>query len=369
MKVLVLFNGVFPGPSAGAKRVDYYRRGLENEGLEVKVLAVQNKKVNRFSFFTSMISIPVKSFITFYRERKKQEVLFLYGFGWLSYILLSLLAKISGVKIYIEVNEKPGSVYGNRMTELKIIKSFNLFITELSYYFLDGFVVISTPLEDYIKKFAAKKARIIKIPIIIDLDRNIANISKPEAQFPYLLHTGALSDRKDGIIEVFEAFAKANSILDKKLHFYLTSKIAPQDVLRKMEKIIKENKLQDNVHFLGNISEEMLLSYQKYCSMVIINKHLNEQNLYNFPTKLGEYLVFEIPVITTSIGEMGNYLIDDVNCYFFPVNNVEILAKKMISIIENPEQSKQIGSNGKEIAAVHFNYIYQGKRFAEFLLN
>ena len=367
MKVLLLFAGAFPGSSAGAKRVDYYRKGLLNEGINVDVLSVNNNHTGSLSFFTSMIIIPVKAAVAFFKVRKEQDVLFLYGFGWVSYLFLAMLAKISVVKIYLEVNEKQGSVYGNRFTELKVIRSINLFMTELSYSFLDGFVVISSALEEYVKKNASEKARIIKIPIIIDLDRNQPSITKPEAQFPYILHTGALSDRKDGIIEVFQAFATSCISLNKELHFYLTSKIAPKDTLEKIDSIIIEHGLQENVHFLGEISEDKLLSYQKHCAMVIINKHVNEQNLYNFPTKLGEYLVFEIPVITTAVGEMSNFLINEENAYLFPVNNVDLLASKIIHIIENPEHSKQIGINGKEIASLHFNYLYQGKQLAAFL--
>jgi glycosyltransferase involved in cell wall biosynthesis len=103
--------------------------------------------------------------------------------------------------------------------------------------------------------------------------------------------------------------------------------------------------------------------------MVIINKHVNEQNLYYFPTKLGEYLVFEIPVITTAIGEMANYLIIEENAFILECNNTDMLTKKIVHIIQNPEQSRKIGINGKETATIHFNYIYQGKRFAEFLFN
>jgi glycosyltransferase involved in cell wall biosynthesis len=80
----------------------------------------------------------------------------------------------------------------------------------------------------------------------------------------------------------------------------------------------------------------------------------------------GHHLVFEKPVITTAVGEIGKYLIDGENAYLFPVNNVNLLAEKIIDIIQNPEQSKQIGVNGKEVAETYFNYLYQGKRLAAF---
>jgi len=124
--------------------------------------------------------------------------------------------------------------------------------------------------------------------------------------------------------------------------------------------------LQDNVHFLGEITEAELLSYQKSCSMVIINKHLNEQNLYNFPTKLGEYMVVEKPVITTAIGEMGKYLKDGVNGFIVPLNNVEQLADKIVYVLQNPLDSERVGKQGRVTAQEHFNYVMHGIRLANY---
>jgi glycosyltransferase involved in cell wall biosynthesis len=361
MRILFLFDGIFPGPSAGAKRLAFYRKAIENEGLEVKVIPIQNKNINRFSSLTSMIMIPIKSIKTFYRERKKNDALFLYGFGWSTYILLSIIAKISGVKIYLEVNEKQGSLYGNRFTELFIVKKFNILMTNFSYLFFDGFVVISDSLENYIRRKSSRKARIIKIPILVDLNNSQINFSKPHGvNMPYVFHSGALSERKDGILEVFAAFAIACNALNKQLHFYLTSKIAPKDVLEQIDKIIFQNNIQENVHFLGNISENELLSYQKHCSMVIINKYINEQNLYNFPTKLGEFMIFEIPVITTAIGEISKYLVNDLNAYIFEPNNIYELSDKILNVLKYPSKSKQIGLNGKKLAENQFDYNLYG---------
>ena len=269
---------------------------------------------------------------------------------------MGLLAHFGSIKSYLEINEKPGSIYGNRFTELKIVKNLTKNLTNFSFLFIDGFVVISENLEKFVAHYKSKNARIIKIPIIIDIAVIYKDIKQPNIKMPYLLHAGALSDRKDGITEVFEAFVLANKMLNNKLHFYLTSKIAPQSILRNIENITLQNNLSNNIHFLGNIAEDELLSLQRHTSMVIINKHNNEQNLYNFPTKLAEYLIFGIPVITTGIGEIGNFLFNDDNAIFFNENNVDSLSKKIIQIIQNPIIGNRIGKSGFLTAKTYFDY-------------
>lgn len=367
MGVLILFSGDFPGPTAGAKRIEYYKRGLMEEGIDVEVAPVRQNNSGRFSIYLSSFFLPIKSVLIFLRSKKKHDVLFLYGFGWLSHVLLFAVARIYGVKIYLEINEKQGTVYGSRFTELKLVRAFNLYMVRWSYNLFDGFVVISEALQDDMKPFVLRGAKIIKVPIIVDPERGAGIISKPPASFPYILHTGALSDRKDGMAEVFAAFAIACKSMDKKLHFYLTSKQAPRELWNAIEAIVEKDELQDNIHFLGNISEDLILSFQKYTALVIINKHSNEQNLHNFPTKLGEYLTLKIPVITTGVGEMGNYLQDNVNAFIVPLNNINALAQKIIDVLQNPEKSKEIGERGRETAMTHFNYQIQGERLANFL--
>jgi glycosyltransferase involved in cell wall biosynthesis len=366
MKALILYSGKFPGTSASAKRINFFKEGLIAANLPTDILSIGKLTTGRLAYYLNLFYQPFRTAVIFFKARKKYNLAYIYGFGWVTYLLLAMLGRYSGIKLYLEVNEKLGSMYGNRFTELKLVKFFTNEMTKLTYLFFDGFIVISDALEAYLKPYVSSRARIINIPIIIDNSRDLSCIEKPFVEMPYLLHTGALSDRKDGIAEVFEAFAIACNALNKQLHFYLTSKLAPRDLWQSIQKVIKENGLEQNVHFLGEIPEQQLLSLQKYCSMVIINKHRNEQNLYNFPTKLGEYLVFEKPVITTGVGEMGKYFVDRVNVYLFPLHDVKAMADNIIYVIKYPNESSKVGLRGKEIAAAHFDHIIQGKILSEF---
>jgi len=371
MNILILISGEYPGPSAGAKRVSYYKRGLvENDNNTiVDIIGFKSNPKNRFEVAANLFIRPLKVFFRFLLTKGKYDILFIYGFDWFTLILLSIAGKVKGIKLVLEVNEKPGSVYGNFITEWKLVRWVIIRMTHFSYRFMDGFVVISDLLEEFLKKHCSKHAKIIKIPIIVDISRGTEEIKRPHAKFPYLLHTGSLSDRKDGIIEVFEAFVITNQQLKNQLHFYLTSKIATKEDWLKINTIIEKSDSQDYVHFLGDISEEDLLSFQKYCSLTVINKYTNEQNLHNFPTKLGEYFSFGVPVLTTAVGEMGKYLTNEENSYIYKENNVKELAAKMVEVILNEDKSRLIGNNGREIARKNFNYLTEGNRLLLFLQN
>ena len=66
-------------------------------------------------------------------------------------------------------------------------------------------------------------AQIIKIPILID-DTYKTSQRQENAENSFILHTGSLSETKDGVIAMFEAYAKAYKLLGGSLKFVLTQK-------------------------------------------------------------------------------------------------------------------------------------------------
>lgn len=371
MKIKFLYSGNYPDFSPGSKRIGYYKKAIEeyDSEIQVEIEPLFLKLNSKFDVIKKAIFVPFFNFFSFLLKKDNSDSYFLYGFEWLSILLFCLAAKIKGKKIYMEVNEKPCSFYGNFVTEKYLIKKLNTFLTNYSFRFLDGFIVISKNLESLIKIYAKKEAIILKIPILVEVKKEDSSIEKPLAQFPYFLHAGALSDRKDGIINVFKAFALVCKETNYNLHFYLTSKVAIKTEMDQINEIIEVNNLKNNVHFLGMISDSELLKYQKFCSFVILNKYTNEQNLFNFPTKLGEFMALKIPVITTAVGEMKEYLEDENNALIFQENNNRDLANKIYFILNNKEFANKIGENCYETAFNNFNYKLFGNKLYLFFKN
>lgn len=363
----VLYSGRYPDASAGAKRVLLYEKGLTELGIKVEVISLFSDKVGLLAYYIHLIFNPYLVFITVLKNKKPSSLVFVYGFGCITLLFIRFATWIKGQKMVVEVNEKPYSCYGSRLTELWFVKGFNLlFYTRIVLPLIDGFVVISNNLDEYIRDFKSKKSTIIQIPILIDPEPVKITDLEISLNRPFLLHAGALSDRKDGIIGVFEAFALVNQKSKNKLHFYLTDDVAPLPVLNKINEIIKNNGLSDLVHFVGRLSESELCYYQQECSMLILNKPDNEQNKYNFSTKLAEFLRLKKPVIFTPVGEMTKYLKDNVNAFEVPVDNPVFLADKIMLIIENDANAQQIALNGFSLVNAELNYLVHCRRLKHY---
>lgn len=296
------------------------------------------------------------------------DILFIYGFGWITKLKIIRTAHIRGIKTVLEVNEYPYSIVGSRRD--KYLKYFILIkrccLNRFVFPLADGFIVISEPLYLYISKHKAPAAKIIKVPIIVDYNYYQVEVTQPECIKPYILHSSTMNDNRDGISDVFNAISEVNKRSSTKIHFYLTSKLALAETWTNVRKIIQERNLKDYVHFLGDLDEQILLAYQQHCSMVVLNKVDSLQNRYNFATKLGEYLSLGKPVITTLIGEAKNYLKNNENCLEIPPNRPDVISEKIRNLLNNPSLASKIGENGRKLAKDSFDIRVNGKKLSEF---
>jgi glycosyltransferase involved in cell wall biosynthesis len=368
MDILILFSGKYPGFGAASKRVQNYQKGLQLVNNEVIVLSVYFVAKNVISVNLQIFIMPFFAIYKLLRIEKAPEILFVYGFGWISKLFIVCYAKLKKIKVVFEVNEKPYSIVGSRRDY--VLKYFsginNWMLTRIIYKQVDGFVVISENLKEFVLKFKSGKCRVIKIPVIVDYENYQKQINGNGGVKPYIFHSATLNDNKDGVSGVIEAWAIAVNHFKQPIHFYLTSRLALNSTKNRVQTILETNNLTNYIHYLGDIDEDTLMAFQQNCAMVIINKVESEQNLYNFATKIGEYSALGKPIITTQIGEVSNYFQDNVNCFFVPQNNPNAIAEKIVFILKNPEASQRIGNEAKKTAFNEFDYKHNCEKLDSF---
>lgn len=86
-----------------------------------------------------------------------------------------------------------------------------------------------------------------------------------------------------------------------------------------------------------------------------------------FPTKLGEYLATGKPVCVTKVGEIPEYLEDNVSAFMANPGDVDSFADALDRALGNPNISITVGQAGKFIAETIFNSDIQAKRLSDFL--
>lgn len=390
MNVFFITKVPFPNGMAPTKRISCYAKGLSETGISSEVLVINrtetsvkstNKKTKgqisnnaSYRYFGSTTLRPkniclrkyydfielIKVIAYTLSKSNKNTIIYNYGDDILLHLYFTVVCFITGAKQCRELCEYPYHTV-EHVGRIRKIKSWITIRVLFKLY--DAIIPISEPLKELAEEKKGKKTKICKIPILVDEENTeVASIS---VNHPYLFHSGKLDEQKDGFIGMLKAYAMAQQSCPE-LHFYSTGSLSNSNHKAEAEQIIKEFELHDKVHFLGFVSLQELNAYQKNSTLFIINKLPSFQNMYCFPTKLGEYLLCGRPVITTDYGEANNYLRDEKNALIVHHGDTEGLANAIICLLKDKTKADTIGKNGYVLAKNSFSYKNQGVILASF---
>lgn len=153
----------------------------------------------------------------------------------------------------------------------------------------------------------------------------------------YALYIGRLSKEK-GILNLINAFTKLDS---GKLYI---AGDGPEK--ENIEKIIKENDLEQRVELLGFLSKEEVINWTRKCRFTVIPSIWYE----NCPYSVMETLAVGKPVIGADIAGIPELVKDNHSGLIYKYDDINELADKMKILFENKNLAEEFGKNAKNDA-------------------
>ena len=390
VKILCLYKGSYPKGQAMANRLRNYADAICSENIDFTV-ASEGQKVKPTSedvlfeghkvlhWRTNSIwdKWPLIREVSAWLHRIKlykyvvshgeYDVLFSSGYRWPQMIVILFLAKITKKKYVVELNELPHSIKARRM-DTPFSNAFKRFITlRCVFPFVDGFICISKELEELLEPIVPASCKVIRVPILTDVPTIPSNPSRLNSDF--IFHAGTLTNFKDGIETVFEAYGKAVRENGLTLRYEFSNFNTLPAIKNKIRKIINRYELQELVTFHNYLSIEELHQKLESCYMVVINKPNNIRNKYNFSTKLGECMGYGIPIITTAYGDSAMFLRDHNNALIIrDSSDSDQIAVLMHTLHSDKGLAKQIGIEARKTAEQEFHYSNFSKPLQDYFL-
>ena len=136
---------------------------------------------------------------------------------------------------------------------------------------------------------------------------------------------------------------------DVDFHLHLIGEF-DQDSEKTILEFTREAGLVDKVTFEGAVSRERILTFLEKADLSVLTS-LKEGK----PRALIESCMAGIPVVGTDVIGTREVVRDGYNGYLVPLNEPQILAKKMHDILNNPSLAEQLGSNGRKFALEEFD--------------
>ncbi len=396
-RLLFLHEGTFPDGFAMTNRLKMYmkmlvgnnnpskiiipRRNqnfqfLEYEETEIDFLWDKPIHTNIFLRKISYLVQDLKWAKYIFKNRKQIDIIFIAAMSIWPMFLITVIGKLFKKTIVCELNEFPfSSQGGNYIDDLKYYKIFRRKFMEFAILkHIHSVISISNDLTQYIKKINSKII-IIEIPILCDVmyfKSFSLNMNSKTPDHKYIVHASHLSEYKDGFLTVLNAIGSYNLKLNDldKIHIYITSNQIPPLLLESVNEVIINYELKDYIHFIGYQDDGQLFNLYSNASFLVINKPINLQNKYNFPTKLSEYLYFSKALIVSVNTAMSNYLKNELNCLIFKNNDSEDLLNTIHSLMEKEYRNGILNIAGKNTVENNFDFNVHKANFQNvFLIN
>ena len=112
------------------------------------------------------------------------------------------------------------------------------------------------------------------------------------------------------------------------------------------EKLVAALELQSHVHFTGYISEEEAKKFYANSTALLFPTYHFE----GFPMVIFNAVAAGLPIITTRIRAAADYLHEPDNCLWVEPKNPEMLAAKVVSLLNNSRMREMISSNNRKLA-------------------
>ncbi len=288
----------------------------------------------------------------FLKRLRAGDIVYTYSLS----LLTKMCEEVNGVRVFAERTEHPEATvaFPNPLLALSDAE----IITTINH--LSGLFVISNPLREYYENLGIDPSKIHVLNMTVDVER-FKNIKKAACREKYIAYCGNVSNNKDGVDILIKSFA----LVCKKrpdIKLYIIGKTPSQTEASDNFRLIKSLGIEERIVFTGVVSSEQMPQLLKDAMVLALARPDNLQAKYGFPTKLGEYLLTENPVVVTSVGDIPLFLKDGVSALLSEPSNVEMFAEKLLWALDNPGEASAVGKAGAAVAAEFFNSDIETKK-------
>jgi len=323
------------------------------------------RRLNKYilsSIFQPFVNFRLKSY--FYAD---------YNFFWITFeknilkIFNSNKFRLKGKSI-IELNEYNdlhlGSIKMGNILQLRTAEKENAnFLEALKK--IDLLAIMTKTLMQHYRCMGKADAKFFHLPMTVDLARfSEIHTRKITYDKPYIAYTGTFNNQKDGVDILIQAFAfLADKYPEYKLYlagFYYYD-------VPMQKKMIVDHQLDERIIYLDVIDKAEIPSFIQNAELLVMARPDSRQARGGFPTKLGEYLATGKPVCVTKVGEIPDYLEDNISAFMADPGSINSFADAMDRALSDAENAKNVGINGRKVAEQQFSIDVQAERLMLFL--
>ncbi|MDZ7634096.1 MAG: glycosyltransferase family 4 protein [Bacteroidales bacterium] len=180
-----------------------------------------------------------------------------------------------------------------------------------------------------------------KVPSTVDGERFDGPFQRP-VTYKYICYSGSLTRLKDGVDILINSFAKMSASFTD-INLLLAGRADTARMINSFGIVVESSDLADRVIFTGKLSRNAIPPYLCNAEILALARPRSIVAAAGFPSKVSEYLASGKPVVVTSVGEIPEYLADNVNAFSSEPDSVDAFAERMTFVLENRTHAREVG--------------------------
>ncbi len=230
-----------------------------------------------------------------------------------------------GIKVCYDCTEWTKDTDGSFLK--KIFKAFDeILVRNFAHKVADGMIVIGSMMQ---KKYR-KSANLILIPPLVDISDPIWHQqSDTDSSFEFCF-AGVPDGNKESLDKAVKAFCSINK---KNTHFRIIG-ITENDFRKIYPDCYITKNVRNKITFMGKLSHEETIKYVLGCDCYIFIRRSDRRNNAGFPTKFAEAFTCGVPIITTDVSDVGEYIKKSGKGSLLKDMSAESIAEAMMMQIE-----------------------------------
>jgi len=279
-------------------------------------------------------------------------------------LLTGLVGYLLKRRLRIPLNVQLHGNYLNNEFWLKESRS-NYFLNMLGNFIIrkaDSIRVVSNTIkEKLVRELNIQYESILVLPVFTDISRFAGDLPKFDLRNKYqgfrniILFVGALSKTKN-----IDTLLRAAAVVVKKHPETLFLIVGKGKEEKRLKDLLENLGLEQNVKFEGAVPYKLIPSYYHFCDLLVLpSRH------EGWGRVVIEALASGKPVVLSDACGSAEFVTNGKCGFVFPVNRYDVLADKIIYLLENPELREEMGRRGRELVTETLNIKKNAYKYRE----
>lgn len=264
------------------------------------------------------------------------ERIILYNAPFFTLLKAKNYFRKKGIKVCYDCTEWTKDTDGSFLK--RVFKSSDeILIRNFSHKIADGMIVISKMME---KKYRKSKNLVVLPPLVDISDPIWHQQSDNDGRFEFCF-AGVPDGNKESLDKAVEAFCNINK---KNTHFRIIG-ITEKDFTKIYPDCYIPKNVRNKITFMGKLSHEETIKFVLGCDCYIFIRRSDKRNNAGFPTKFAESYTCGVPIITTNVSDVGEYIIKSGKGSLLEDTSAKSIADAMMTQIENRTEKAENALN------------------------